>query len=285
METLKMLLLGVIQGLTEFLPVSSSGHLVLAKTFLGVKEGGMIVEVMLHVATGIAVLVVFRRDIINLIRGCLSADKSVRKSNLAYVGWIILATLPAAFVGLFFDDQVEGLFDTSGGNRAAYLVSFMLLVTAGLLFFSSKKREAVTGNGGLINSGINIGGLTVVKAVLIGVIQAVAIAPGISRSGSTIAMALMLSVSREEAGRFSFIIALPVIFGEAFLKTLHLLRDDSIQSVLTPSLAVGFVASFVVGIVALKFLLTFIKKGKLYYFGYYCVAAAVVSLAVLTFVK
>jgi len=271
MEILKTLLLGIIQGLTEFLPVSSSGHLILAQTFLGVGDdtGGsaMLLEVALHVATGIAVLYVFRKDIINIIKGCFSSDTVIRKDSLVYSGWIIAATIPAAVVGVFFNDHIESLFDTSGGNRAAYIASFMLLITAGLLFFSSKRKDSD-------------GKLNWAKVIAIGLIQAVAIMPGISRSGSTIAMALILGVSREEAGRFSFMLALPAIFGAALLQARHV---ESWSSVMTPGLIAGFIASFVVGIVALKLLLAFIKKGKLHYFGYYCAAAAVVSLACLTF--
>jgi undecaprenyl-diphosphatase len=144
----------------------------------------------------------------------------------------------------------------------------MLLVTAALLLFSSTRKDGAVD-----------GRLTLVKALLIGLVQAVAIMPGISRSGSTIAMALILCVSREEAGRFSFMLALPAIFGAALLQARHV---ESWSSLLTPALIAGFIASFAVGIVALKLLLTFIKRGKLHYFGYYCAAAAVVSLVCLT---
>jgi len=268
MEILKTFLLGVIQGLTEFLPVSSSGHLVLAKTFMGVDEAGMLLEVMLHLATGIAVLFVFRKDIISIIKGCFSSDTVVRKDSLNYSGWVIVATIPAALVGKLLKNQIETtLFNTSQGLGAAYITSFMLFVTAALLIFSSMRK----GGDGKLNW---------MKVITIGLIQAVAIMPGISRSGSTIAMALILGVSREEAGRFSFMLALPVIFGAALLDMLDV---KSWSSILTPAMIAGFIASFAVGIAALKLLLAFIKKGKLHYFGYYCAAAAVVSLACLTF--
>jgi undecaprenyl-diphosphatase len=273
MDTLMVLLLGIVQGLTEFLPVSSSGHLILAQTFLGINaepEGGsaMLVEVALHLATGIAVLYVFRRDIANIIRGCFSSEPAIRKDNLTYSGWVILATIPAAIVGIFFKDKIEVLFDTSSGNTAAYIASFMLFVTAALLFFSSmKKNDAADGK------------LTCLKAIAIGLMQAVAITPGISRSGSTIAVALLLGVSRAESGRFSFMLALPAIFGAALLEARHI---DSVESVFTLGLLAGFIASLAVGIAALKLLLTFIKKGKLHYFGYYCASAAVVSIVLLT---
>jgi len=275
MEILKTFLLGVIQGLTEFLPVSSSGHLILAQTFLGVGDGpnsgsAMLLEVILHVATGIAVLYVFRKDIINIIRGCFSKDIAERKGSLAYSGWIILATVPAAVVGVFLDDYIEMLFDTSKGNTPAYISSCMLLVTAGLLFFSSKKKSA---DGGA-------GQLNWKQVVAIGLIQAVAITPGISRSGSTIAMALLAGVSREEAGRFSFMLALPAIFGAALLQARHV---ESWPALMNWGLLAGFAASLAVGIIALKLLLTFIRRGQLHYFGYYCAAAAAVSLAWLTF--
>jgi undecaprenyl-diphosphatase len=144
MEILKTLLLGVIQGLTEFLPVSSSGHLIIAQTFMGggsEPETGsaMLLEVVLHVATGIAVLFVFRKDIIGIIRGCFSRDAVERKGSLTYSGLVILATIPAALAGILLNDRIDALFDTSKGNTAAYVASFMLFVTAGLLVLSSRK--------------------------------------------------------------------------------------------------------------------------------------------------
>lgn len=260
MELLKTVLLGIIQGLTEFLPVSSSGHLVLAQYFFGVKEQNLVVELLLHLATGMAVLVVFRKDIMNLIAGVFSPEKLKRKDSLTYAGWIIIGTIPAAVAGLFFKQFFENQF----GNPQ--LASLMLLVTAALLFFSSSRKE-------------HQGTLNIWKVIAIGLIQAVAITPGISRSGSTIAIALFVGVSREEAGRFSFLLSLPVIFGAALLE---LRKIDSV-SISTVSLVAGFLASLIVGIVALKLLLSFVRKGKLHYFGYYCIALAISSLAYLTF--
>ncbi|MDR2727716.1 MAG: undecaprenyl-diphosphate phosphatase [Chitinispirillales bacterium] len=273
MELIKTVLLGIIQGLTEFLPVSSSGHLILAETFLNVQNAGigsnMLIEVILHLGTGIAVLYVFRKDILSLITGAVSSDTVRRKESLTYCGWIILATIPAAVIGIGFKKQIDVLFDTTQhGNMAAYLASAMLLVTAALLFFSSKHA----GKGG--------GKLTLAKAAAIGLMQAAAIIPGISRSGSTIAIALLVGVSREEAGRFSFMLALPAIFGAALLDARHI---SSIPPDMALNLILGFIASLAVGVAALKLLLSFIKKGKLHYFAYYCVAAAIISLACLTF--
>jgi len=277
MELIKTVLLGVIQGLSEFLPISSSGHLILAQTFMGVGDpheagaSAMLLEVILHVATGIAVLYVFRKDIIGIITGCVSKDTIVRKDSLTYSGWVILATIPAAFVGIFFKKYINVLFDTSGGAlMPAYLASFMLLVTAGLLFLTLTKKGASIDNGKL----------TTMKVLAIGAMQAIAITPGISRSGSTIAIALLVGVSRTEAGRFSFMLALPAIFGAALLEA----RDvESWGAILSVNMIAGFIASLAVGVVALKFLLSFIKKGKLHYFAYYCVGAAIISLICLTF--
>ncbi|MCL2181872.1 MAG: undecaprenyl-diphosphate phosphatase [Chitinispirillia bacterium] len=274
METLKTLLLGIIQGFTEFLPVSSSGHLILAQTFMGVDKSGMVLEVVLHLATGIAVLWVFRKDIIGIITGCVSKDTLVRKDSLTYSWWIILGTVPATLVAFYFKfftevNYIEELFDTSKGTMPAYLTSFMLFITAGLLFFSSWKKDA----------GADGGKLTLMRVLAIGVMQAIAITPGISRSGSTIAVALLVGVARTEAGRFSFMLALPAIFGAALLDAKDV---TSWGEVLTLDLAIGFIASLVIGVISLKLLLTFIQKGKLRYFAYYCVAAAVVSLVCLT---
>ncbi|MFP4164751.1 MAG: undecaprenyl-diphosphate phosphatase [Chitinispirillaceae bacterium] len=261
MELFKTVILGIIQGLTEFLPVSSSGHLVLAQHFFGIKqEQSLIVEVLLHLATGIAVLYVFRNDIIDLIRGIFSTDQLKRKDSLTYSGWIILGTIPAAFAGVFLKDMFEGFFNSP------LLASGMLMVTALLLFFSGNRKDSP-------------GTLTAWKVIAIGLIQATAITPGISRSGSTIAMALLIGVSREEAGRFSFLLSLPAIFGAALLE----MKGISAVSLSAASLIGGFTASLVVGILALKLLLTFVKKGKLHYFGYYCIAVALGSFAYITF--
>ncbi|MFW6245478.1 MAG: undecaprenyl-diphosphate phosphatase [Fibrobacterota bacterium] len=261
MEILKTVMLGIIQGLTEFLPVSSSGHLVLAQYFFGVKnEKSLVVEVLLHLATGIAVLFVFRKDILDLIKGVFSSDQLKRRESLTYSGWIVLGTIPAAFAGVFLKDMFEVFFNSP------LLASSMLLVTALLLFFSGSRKD-------------NPGKLTVWKVIAIGLIQATAITPGISRSGSTIAMALLVGVSREEAGKFSFLLSLPAIFGAALLE----MRDISGISLSATSLVSGFVASLVVGILALKLLLAFVKKGKLHYFGYYCIAVALGSFAYFTF--
>ncbi|MDR2693500.1 MAG: undecaprenyl-diphosphate phosphatase [Chitinispirillales bacterium] len=290
MDILKTLLLGIIQGLTEFLPVSSSGHLIIAQTFMGGSpepEAGsaMFLEVMLHVATGIAVLFVFRKDIVNIIRGYFSRNSVERKDSLSYSGYVILATIPAALVGILLNNQIDALFDTSKGNTAAYIASFMLFVTAALLIFSSNgiNKHSINTDGRDVNNtaGIN-GGMTAVRALLIGVTQAIAIMPGISRSGSTIAVALIIGVAREEAGRFSFMLALPAIFGAALLQARHI---ESWGKLVSIDIIAGFIASLVVGVIALKFLLTFIKKGMLHYFGYYCAAAAVVSIAALTFIR
>jgi undecaprenyl-diphosphatase len=293
MEILKTLFLGIIQGLTEFLPVSSSGHLIIAETFMGggpeseASSSSMLLEVILHAATGIAVLFVFRKDIINIVRGWFSKDTVERKNSLSYSGWVILATVPAALVGILLNDQIDALFDTSKGSAAAYIASSMLFVTAALLIFSSRCKNVINANGinadGISPKGINIGGgMTTVRALLIGITQAIAIMPGISRSGSTIAVALIIGVAREEAGRFSFMLALPAIFGAALLQARHVESWGSLASI---DVIVGFAASLVVGVIALKFLLTFIKKGQLHYFGYYCAAAAVVSLTALTFFR
>ncbi len=292
MEILKTLFLGIIQGLTEFLPVSSSGHLIIAETFMGAGSeqetcSATFLEVVLHVATGIAVLFVFRKDIISIIRGWFSKDSLEQKGALTYSGWVILATVPAALVGILLNNQIEYLFNTSNGSTAAYITSCMLFITAALLIFSSRCKNNINANGitsdGVSHKGINIGGgMTTVRALLIGVTQAIAIMPGISRSGSTIAIALIIGVSREEAGRFSFMLALPAIFGAALLEARKIESWGSLMSI---DVGVGFIASLVVGVIALKFLLTFIKKGQLHYFGYYCAFAAVISLAALTFIR
>ncbi len=260
MELVKTILLGIIQGLTEFLPISSSGHLVLAQHFFGIKEQSMVIDILLHVATGIAVLIVFRKDILSLIAGFFSHDTLKKKESFSYAGWLIIGTIPAAIVGVFLNDYIENLFNSP------QLASVMLLVTAVLLFFSGSRKHSD-------------GKLTIWKVVAIGLIQAAAITPGISRSGSTIAMALLVGISREEAGRFSFLLSLPAVFGAAILE----LKDVDSVSMSISSLIAGFIASLIVGVLALKLLLAFVRQGRLHFFGYYCIAVSLGTLAYLTF--
>lgn len=243
--------LGFIQGITEFLPVSSSGHLVILQSLFKLKEENLFFDTVLHLGTALAVLVVFKDDIIKLIVNVFRREKK----SIVYFLYVIIATIPAAFLGALFNDFFEELFTNTT------VVGAMLVVTSILLFTSTIRKT-------------NMGEVTLWKAIVIGIAQAVAIVPGISRSGSTITTALLVGVTREEAGRFSFILALPVILGAAVLQSVKIERID----VGILPLVVGFVVSFVTGIISLKLLLKFVKGGKFYIFGFYCLTVGILTL-------
>jgi undecaprenyl-diphosphatase len=252
---LESIILGVVQGLTEFLPVSSSGHLVLAQHLFGVKEGALLLDTLLHVASVLAVVYVFRRDIAELLQQAFGRKGMEKKSAWRYILWLIIGSVPAGIAGILFKDFFESLFS----NTQA--VGFSLLFTAALLFLTAARKK----EGGTIS---------LWQAVGIGLAQAVAILPGVSRSGSTIAIALLLGVARTEAGKFSFFLALPAIIGAAVLQ----LKDCAFASVAWGPIFAGFLASCIVSILALKLLLWVIRGGKLYYFGFYCAVIGLLSI-------
>jgi undecaprenyl-diphosphatase len=251
-------ILGLTQGLTEFLPISSSGHLVIMQHLFGITEGSLFLDILLHLGTAFAIIIVLRKDIQWLVTDSLSKERTQREAAWRYAGFIIIGTIPAGFAGVFFDDFFENLFSNPKAAGA------MLLVTAVLLFISSIRKN-------------NTADLSWWKVVIIGCAQAIAIIPGISRSGSTIAIALLIGVSRAEAGRFSFLLALPAIFGAALLQ---FMKIDNINMSFT-TMGLGFLTSLIIGIFALKLLLKFVNQGKLHYFGFYCVIAGLASLIVL----
>lgn len=259
-ELLEALLLGIVQGLTEFLPVSSSGHIEIAKVLLNddsLAEQGMLVTVMLHFATALATMVVFRKDILDLIFKSLSANGATQRK---YILYIIVSMVPAVFVGLFFEDLIEQLF-----NRNLLLIGLMLLITAVLLFFADKQRK-LTGE-------ISIG-----KATIIGIAQAIAIMPGISRSGATIASSILLGVERERAARFSFLMVIPLIFGKMAKEVLDGDFASNAPSMLY--MIVGFSAAFIVGMLACIWMIEIVKRAQLKYFAYYCCIVAMAIFGV-----
>lgn len=251
-----VMLLGFIQGLTEFLPVSSSGHLVLLGNFMGTQDGGSAFEVMLHFGTLLSTTVIFRQPIIQLLTGILKRDPMQIKLMLC----IIATTIPTAILGKLFEDPLEQLFSSP------FVVSIMLFVTGGLLFIPkllppSEKTPQELGYG---------------KVFLLGVLQALAIIPGISRSGTTIATGLALGLSRKSAGEYSFLISLPVILGVTLLKLPELAEGGRHFSLW--QMTMGTFIAFLSGLVALKFLLIFVHKGKLHYFSIYCFLAGALGL-------
>ena len=245
------LLLGLLQGLTEFLPVSSSGHLVIAQHFLpGFDQPGLAFDIMLHLGTMIAVLLYFRREVGLMLVSPLRQGPEARTYR-KMLGLILLASVPTALIGLGFKDFFEGLFEN------LQLVAVMLLVTGVLLFLAERFRRP----------GRKEGQLTISDALVVGTVQGLAIIPGISRSGSTISTLLLKGVDGETAARFSFLLALPAVFGAALLS----LRD--LQQVATaeiPMYLVGAGTAFLVGMVSIHCLLAVVRRKRLIGFAIYC---------------
>ncbi|MDC1465937.1 undecaprenyl-diphosphate phosphatase [Polaribacter sp.] len=258
MNILEAIILGVIQGLTEFLPVSSSGHLELAKVILGdtsVPEESLTFTVVLHFATALSTIVIFRKEILEIFKGLLQFKWN---DEFKFSFKIIISMLPAVVVGLLFEEELASFF---GGK--ILLVGCMLLLTALLLLLADKakntKKEVSFWN-----------------AVLIGISQAIAMLPGISRSGATISTSVLLGVDRTRAAKFSFLMVVPLIFGKIGKDLLS--GDISFQSSEIIPITAGFIAAFLAGLVACKWMISLVKKSKLSYFSIYC--AIVGSIAI-----
>lgn len=264
-ETIKAIILGIVQGLSEFLPISSSGHLVLFTEILDFHKTGIAFDVFVHFGTLVAVLVVFRKDVWEMIRWLpavpafvMNGMKIQRKEDefKAMSFYIIVGTIPAAVIGLLFEKKIEGLF------TSMLLVLGALLFTAFVMFSSRFTRE-------------NKPFMTLLHAILIGFAQAFAIIPGISRSGSTIVTALWLGIKRETAARFSFLLSVPVILGASILKMKELLENPPPSGEIL-NLVLGTIAAAVSGYLAIVWMLGIIRRQKLEWFGLYC---AIVSIA------
>lgn len=250
MDIIDAIILGIIQGLTEFLPVSSSGHLELGKFILGddsIPEESLIFTIVLHFATALSTIVVFRKDVFEIIRGLFQFKWN---KETVFSLKIIVSMIPAVFVGLFFEEQLEQLF---GEN--IQLVGFMLMVTALLLFLADRAKDTSKN-------------VTYSNAFIIGISQAIAMLPGISRSGATISSSVLLGIDKTKAARFSFLMVVPLIFG-SICKEIGsgAITYDSQQ--FTP-LAIGFVAAFISGLLACTWMIKLVKSSKLTYFAVYC---------------
>jgi undecaprenyl-diphosphatase len=256
---LHALLLGIVQGLTEFLPVSSSGHLALAEAFLGVEGGGVAFAVLLHAGTLLAIVLVFPGGVRSLVVGGLSWLRLPRRpsGDALFAAKIALATVPGAVVGLLLESRIEDAFS----NPRA--VGLLLFVTAGLLLTT---RRAPGGEG-------EVGWR---DALVIGCAQALAILPGISRSGATISTALLLGIARPRAAEFSFLASLPLILGSVVLE-LPDLRESSAAGG-GAALVIGFAVSFGVGWTALRWLLRLVRTGRLHWFAPYCLAVGLAAV-------
>lgn len=258
MEIIKSILLGIVQGLTEFLPISSSGHLEIFKVILGFETGlnnNILFTLILHLATSFSVIVVYWNDINKIFKSILSIKKD---ENTYFFSLILISIFPAGIVGFLFEEKISNLFD---GN--IILVGSMLLFTSIILFVSDFKIKTTNK-------------LDYVKSFFVGVSQALAIIPGISRSGLTICSSVLMGVNRELAAKFSFLMVLPLIFG-SFLKIL--IFDEIIfnQEIIS-SYVFGFLSAFISGIFACKWMIVIVKKSKMKYFSLYCLAVGLICI-------
>lgn len=259
MGVLEALLLGIIQGLTEFLPVSSSGHLELGAYILNVQaENNLLFVIMVHGATALSTVIVFRKTIAEIITGLLRFQWN---AETQYAVKIIISMIPIAIIGAFFEEQVASFF---AGNL--FLTASMLAVTGLLLLLAQYAKKQTLP-------------LSYRHAAVIGIAQSVAILPGISRSGTTISTALLLGVDKGHAARFSFLMVLPPILGAMLLKAIKLFGESPVNytSDALPMLA-GFVAAFVSGLVACSWMVKLVRTGKLIYFSIYCFIISAIAL-------
>ena len=272
MNELQALLLGLVQGFTEYLPVSSSGHLELGKIILGpeAEAGGLTFDIVVHVATVLSTLVILWREVMWIFAGLFRFDGRMNDEQ-KYVINILISMIPVGIVGLFFKDYVESLY----GDNVIVVVGCCLLVTSLLLalthFYVPREKEKISR----------------LDAFIIGIAQACAVLPGLSRSGSTIATGLLLGNSRKNLAQFSFLMVIPPILGEALLDFKHIFAPSAeylaehggeMAVVPTSSLIVGFIAAFISGCIACKWMIALVKKCKLIYFAIYCAIVGAIAL-------
>lgn len=275
MDTLQALLLGIVQGLAEYLPISSSGHLEIAQGLLGLDLSGadsLQFDIMLHVATVLSTIVILWREFSGM---CVSFFTLKKDENTSLVCKILVSCIPVGIVGLFFKDSIEQFY---GHNLT--VVGTCLLVTAALLAFAyySRTRSLIKKSG--TDGSASIGRpISYVDAFVIGCAQAVAVLPGLSRSGSTIATGIMLGDRRDSVARFSFLMVIIPILGQAFLDLVKGMKDGGFDSsVGFMPMFVGFMASFIVGCIACKWMLEIVRRGRLVWFAVYCAIVGAVCL-------
>lgn len=265
MEYLKIIVLAIVQGLTEFLPVSSSGHLVISEYLLGVESPGVLLEVFLHLGTFVSVLIVFWKDIVKIILAVFGNFWKFKQyprlmkenDNFAMGIFILVSMVPAALAGYYLESRIEGFFDN------IILVGVALLVTGVILFLTQWAQNEKKP-------------LTVWRAFIMGLAQALAIIPGISRSGSTIATGMFLGMPKDKIAKFSFLMALPVIFGAAIFQVAGVSAET--VGFTWQQILVGTFTSFLFGYIAIKWLLSAIVKGKFYVFGFYCLIIGFITI-------
>ena len=255
MDWIQAFILGVIQGLTEFLPISSSGHLILAQHFLNIEASGVLLEVILHLGTLAAILIYYYNDIKQLLQYFIKNQENAR----TYIMYLIIATIPTLCAGLFFIDIIEATFTPS-------TVKWMLMVTglvvgATYFFQNRPKRE-----------------IMVKTALCIGFAQIFSLLPGISRSGLTISVALMMGIQHEKAAKFAFFMSIPVLMGAGFL---HIFTIDTQVDISMQPLIVGFISSAVTGYLVINWLLSVISRGKYYLFSLYCFTISLLAFTLI----
>ncbi|MEG1617038.1 MAG: undecaprenyl-diphosphate phosphatase [Bacteroidales bacterium] len=261
MNWIEALIMGVVQGLAEYLPISSSGHLEIASAILGVQgEENLTFAVVVHAATVLSTIVVLWKEVEILFKGFFSFKWN---EETKYVTKIVISMIPVGIVGVFFKDQVEALF-----GDGLLVVGICLWVTAALLSFAYYAKPRQKEN------------ITYKDAFIIGLAQAVAVLPGLSRSGSTIGTGLLLGDKKEQVAKFSFLMVIPPILGEALLDLIKGLSAPASEgtSIPTVSLVVGFLAAFISGTIACKWMLKLVKNGKLVYFAIYCAIVGTIAL-------
>lgn len=259
MSWLDALILGIVQGLTEFLPVSSSGHITIGSTLLGINgEENLTFAVAVHAATVLSTIVVLWKEVSILFKGLFSFRWNDQTQMVAK---ILLSMIPVGIVGLFFKDQVEAIF-----GSGLLIVGCMLLLTAALLAFSyfakPRPKEKISFS----------------DAFIIGIAQAMAVMPGLSRSGSTIATGILLGDKKEQVAKFSFLMVIIPILGEAFLDLVKGDFSHGESGISATALITGFLAAFVSGTLACRWMINIVKNGKLIYFAYYCLAAGLFAI-------
>lgn len=258
MNYIEAIILGIVQGLTEFLPVSSSGHLELAKVLFGdnsIPKESLTFTVVLHFATALSTLVIFRKDVWQIIKGLFQFKMN---EEFIFSVKIIISMVPAVIIGLLFEVELEAFF-----NRNVLLVGFMLLITGLLLFLADKAKNT--------NKNVSYN-----NAFIIGISQAIAMLPGISRSGATISTSVLLGVDRTRAARFSFLMVVPLIFGKVakdFASGSINFSDENFGV-----MSAGFLAAFIAGLLACKWMITLVRNSKLYYFSIYCFLVGAISI-------
>ena len=261
MSWFEALILGIVQGLTEYLPVSSSGHLAIGQALFGMQDGeeNLMFTVAVHVATILSTIVILWSEIDWILKGLFKFELN---AETKYMLNIIISMIPVGIVGLFFKDQVDEIF-----GSGLLVVGCCLLITAALLIFSyyakPRQKEHISWK----------------DAFIIGIAQACAVMPGLSRSGSTIATGLLLGNKKESLAQFSFLMVIPPILGEALLDVMKMVKGENVMgNIETLPLMVGFVAAFLAGCVACKWMISIVKRGKLIYFGIYCAIVGVITI-------